>query len=37
MPYHRDVGYTRDQLIRDVTFLFHKCAEYRHIYGDNDY
>ena len=37
MPYHRDIGYTRDQLIRDITFLFHECADYNHIYGDNNY
>ena len=37
MPYRRDVGYTRDQLTRDITFLFHECADHNHIYGDNDY
>ena len=24
-------------MIRDITFLFHECADYKHIYGDNDY
>lgn len=37
MPYGRDVGYTRDQLLRDITLLLHECADYNHIYGDNDY
>ena len=24
-------------MIRDITFLFHECADYNHIYGDNSY
>lgn len=37
MPYNREVSYSRDELIRDILFLYHECANYGTIYSDNNY
>lgn len=31
------MAYSRDQVIRDIAFLFHQCARFGAVYGDNDY
>lgn len=31
------MAYSRDQVIRDIVFLFHQCARFGTVYGDNDY
>ncbi|WIG59883.1 MAG: hypothetical protein OJF49_002631 [Ktedonobacterales bacterium] len=37
MPYNREVPHSRDELIRDILFLYHECANYGTIYGNNNY